>query len=401
MLTTALKSVFQQRSHASSSLMSGGLFSFGSGASSTISTDNSLKLSALYNGVTIISNDIALLPKAIFHKEGDQKIKLTDHPITTAISKFASANMSSFWFHKVVVIAAILRGNGVAIINRNKQTGEIDTTNPFTFVHPNHLIDIRMVDGQLWFFTKYGTYHNSEVIHIKGFSLNGYAGDSVLKYAATNLNAALTAEAFADKNFESKGFGLGIIKTDKQLKDTAKKALTEGMAERLSKGNQYNVGVLDEGMDFQPIQVSAKEAELIDWKKISIEDIARWLNIGPHKLKHLDKLNYSSIEQQSIDHVSDSIYPWVKQFENEYDIKLINTKDQSTDYTKFNINALLRADIKSRAQYYNQMRFAGILSGDEIRELEDMNPTGLEHMKDPLQPVQIQQQSQIKEGHGD
>jgi len=42
------------------------------------------------------------------------------------------------------------------------------------------------------------------------------------------------------------------------------------------------------------------------------------------------------------------------------------------------------------------MRFAGIYSGDEIRIIEEKNPTGLPHMKDPLQPVQIQQQTQIE-----
>ncbi len=380
--------------------MSGGLFSFGTGLSSSISTNQALKLSALYCGVNIISNDIAILPKAIYTKQGDKKTKLQNHPVTLALNKQASNNLSAFWFHKVMVLSAILRGNGVAIINRNQQTGELDVNNAFTFVHPDDLLDIRMVNDELYFITKKQAYHNSDVIHIKGFSLNGYSGVSVLKYAATNFNAALTADDFAAANFKSKGFGLGVIKTDKQLKDQAKVNLSDAMAARLSKGSEYNVGVLDEGMDFQPIQVSAKEAELINWKNTSIEDIARWINIGPHKLKQLDKLNYSSIEQQSIDHVSDSIHPWVKQFENEYDIKLITTKKQSTDYCKININALLRADITSRGAYYNQMRFAGILSGDEIRELEDMNPTGLPHMSEPLQPVQIQQQKQITQGNG-
>jgi hypothetical protein len=42
------------------------------------------------------------------------------------------------------------------------------------------------------------------------------------------------------------------------------------------------------------------------------------------------------------------------------------------------------------------MRYGGILSGDEIREKEDYNSTGLDHMTQPLQPVQVQQQSQIQ-----
>ena len=391
MFAQALSDALFTKRSTSSSL--GGLFSFGASASGVISTDNALKLSALYNGVTIIANDIAILPKSVYFRNGDNKNKVPKHPVHYKIAKQPNENLSSFHFHKVMVITAILRGNAVAIIKRDGN-GNLDK-NALNFVHPDDLQDIKLIDGQLWFYTKFGVFHNSEVIHIKGFSTNGYTGQSVLKYAASNLNAALTAEAFAETNFESKGFGLGIIKSDKVLTSDAKKNLNEGMEARLSKGGKFNIGTLDEGMDFMPINVSAKEAELIDWKKISIQDIARWLNIGPHKLKQLDSLNYSSIEQQSIDHLQDSIFPWVTQFENEYDIKLFTQKESLDYYIKFNINALLRVDIKSRAEYYYKMRYAGVYSGDEIRVLEDMNPTGLEHMTVPLQPVQIQQQSQI------
>ena len=46
------------------------------------------------------------------------------------------------------------------------------------------------------------------------------------------------------------------------------------------------------------------------------------------------------------------------------------------------------------------MIFGGIMAGDEIREKEDLNPTGLPHMVSPLQPVQVQQQSQINTEDG-
>lgn len=401
MLTEALANILHKRSSlptANTSGLVGDLFQFSSSNTSRITQHKALCLSAIYNGVNIISNDIAMLPKAVYSKDGDQKTKLGDHPLTYSISKQANQNLTSFWYHKIMTTTALLRGNAVAIINRNRQTGEIDAKNAFTFVHPDDLLDIKLIKGELWFYIKgYKLpFHNTEVIHIKGFSDNGYIGISFLKYAAKNLNAAIANEEFAQKNFDSKGLGMGIIKTEKQLNDIGKKALTQGMENRLSKGDAFNVGILDENMDFMSVSVNAQEAGMIDWKKITIEDIARWLNISPHKLKQTDKLNYNSIEQSSLDHLSDSILPWVTQFENECDVKLFSEKEKHNTYVKFNINALLRVDAKSRAQYYYQMRYAGIYSGDEIRKLEDMNPTGLDYMKDPLQPVQLQQQVQIE-----
>lgn len=391
MLAQALRnSIFTKRSATNSGSVFGNFLSLGT--TTTIATDQALCLSALYNGVNIISNDIAILPKSVYKRDGDNKNKQPQHPVHQLIAKKPNENQTSFHFHKVMVITAILRGNAIAIIKRNTNTGGQPT---LEFVQPHDIRDIKMIDNQLWFYTKTGVYHNSEVIHIKGFSTNGYTGISVLKHAAQNFNAALKAESFAETNFDSKGFGLGMIKTDKTLNPNGKQVLSSAMEGRLGKGGSYNIGVLDEGMTFDQIQVSAKEAELIDWKKITVEDVARWLNIGASKLKSTSGHNYSTMEQESLNHTADSITPWVIQFEQEYDAKLYPSNEAATHYTKFNINALLRSDIASRGAWYNQLRFAGVVSGDEIREWEDLNPTGLKHMKEPLQPVQIQQQAQI------
>ena len=395
MLAKALSNTLvQKRSASNGSSVFGNLFGGLSGGASSIQVDQALTLSALYNAVDIISNDIAILPKSVYKNTDAGKEKQSKHSVNYLISKQSNVNQTAFSFHKVLIVTALLRGNGVAIIERNNQTG---AAIGFKFVHPTDLQDIRMVQGELYFVTKYGTFHNSEVLHIKGFSTNGYTGISVLKHAAKNLNAALTAEAFAETNFDSKGFGLGIIKSDKTIAPNGKRVLSEAMEARLSRGGAFNVGVLDEGMDWQSIQVSAKEAELIDWKKVTIQDIARWFNIGTDKLKLTEDHNYSTIEQASITHLQDCLMPWIVQVEQEYSAKVFNGSEKINHYVKLNTNALLRADIKSRAEYYSKMVFGGIMAGDEIREKEDLNPTGLDHMKVPLQPVQIQQQSQIKE----
>lgn len=389
-------SLTQRRNANNGASVFGGLFGGLSGSVSTINTEKALTLSALYNAVDVISNDIAALPKSVYRSDDKGKHKLPNHPVNYLISKQPNGNQTAFIFHKVLIATALLRGNGVAVIIRNVQTGLPEA---YQFIHPNDLQDIRMVQGELYFITKFGTYHNSEVIHLKGFSTNGYTGVSVLKYAAKNLNAALTAEAFAETNFDSKGFGLGIIKTPKQLDNNGKRILSEGMENRLSRGGAFNVGVLDEGMDWQSIQVSAKEAELIDWKKITIEDIARWFNISTYKLKQTADHNYSTIEQASIDHLKDCLMPWIIQLEQEYSCKAFNATEKKDHYIKCNTNAVLRADLNAKGEFYSKMLF-GVMSGDEIRKLEDLNPTGLPHMKEPLQPVQVQQQSQIQTEDG-
>lgn len=394
MLAKALSNTLIQKRAAASSISYIGDSIVGLiSSTSSIQIDSALGLSAVYNAVDSISNDIAVLPKSVYKSTSSGKEKQSDHKVTYLISKRPNQNQTAFTFFKALMTTALLRGNAVAIINRHQLSGEILS---LIFVHPNDLYDIKMYENEMFYVTKFGTFSADQIIHIKGFSTNGYTGISVLNYAAKNLNAAIKAENFAETNFDSKGFGLGIIKTAKALNANAKKSISSAMEARLSKGGAYNVGVLDEGMEWEPITVSAKEAELIDWKKVTTQDVARWFNTSTYKLKLTEDHNYSTIEQASIDHLQDCLMPWIVQLEQELSVKLFNYNEKQDHYIKFNTNSVLRADIKSRAEYYTKMRFGGILSGDEIREKEDYNATGLPHMAVPLQPVQVQQQSQIQ-----
>jgi len=359
-----------------------------------VTDKTALALSAVYNAVDQISNDIAKLPKGVFHIDEDEnRRRERSHPVDYLISKRANKTTTQFNFHKTMMVSALLKGNAVAIILRNRSTG---FQTGFELVKPEDLLSIYRKGGEMFYKIRDREVLSSEdIIHIPGFSFNGISGVSVFRYAAQNLGAAISAETFADENFKSKGLLAGIIKSDKVgIEPGAKSKIANAMEARLSKGGSHNIGFLDEGMDFQPITSSASEASLIDWKKISIEDVARWFNIAPHKIKHLDKATYSNIEQQSLEHGSDSIAPWVKRFEEEYDAKLFREDERSNYYVRFNTNALVRTDIKTKSEYYSRAINFGWHTRNEVRALEDYNP--IEGLDTPLTPANTLTLEQIE-----
>lgn len=383
LVVRALQEPFQKREHQS---FQESIFSIFSGISATapkVNHHGALSLSAVYNAVDQISNDIAKLPKGVFEKKGRDRYRKPEHPADYLISKRPNKMMTEFIFHKTLTVSALLRGNGIAIIERSEATGR---QTAFKFVHPDHLNDIKEKDGKLWYYIRgyKEPIAGDDVIHIPGFSFNGVTGISVFKFAAQNMGTAILAEKFAGENFQSKGLLAGFIKAKTALKAPAKLNLANAMETRLSKGGTHNIGVLDEDMDFQELKINAQEAALIDWKKVSIEDVARWFNIAPHKIKHLEKASYSNIEQQSLEHGSDSIAPWARRFEQEYDYKLFTEKERLTHYVKFNTNSLIRTDIKTKADYYAKAINFSWHVPNEIRALEDYNP--LEGLDEPWRP---------------
>jgi len=394
--------LLKRNAEAGSLTNTGGVYSIFDGLTRggvAVNDKTALALSAVYNAVDQISNDIAKLPKGVYYiDENEHRHRERTHPVDYLISKRANPSTTQFNFHKALMVQALLKGNGLAVILRNPETGYQEG---FELVQPENLKKIYKKGGSVFYSVKgYGTLSSEDVIHIPGFSFNGITGVSVFRYAAQNLGAALSAETFADENFKSKGLLAGIIKTDKVgMAPEAKAKIANAMEGRLAKGGSHNIGFLDEGMDFKEITTSASEASLIDWKKISIEDVARWFNIAPHKIKHLDKATYSNIEQQSLEHGSDTIAPWVKRFEEEYDAKLFREDERASFYVRFNTNALVRTDIKTKSEYYSRAINYGWHTRNEVRALEDYN--ALEGLDDPLTPANTFTQDQLEKQNAD
>lgn len=371
-----------------------GNFSFmdlfgGTTTGTTISVNNALTLPAYYNAVNQIANDIAKLPKGVYQKL-DGNRKSVDHPVKYLINKEPNNLMTAFDFHFVMTLAALHRGNGVAKINRNPVTAQVDS---LVFIHPNDINNIYVSKGKLYYKTKLGFFTEDEVIHIKGFSEDGLIGKSVIAYAAETLGIAKAAQNFSASNFDGRGLGFGWIKTEKQLDPGPKKTIEGAVNSKLSADGKIKTVVLDEGMEYNPITMSMQEAQLVQQGAFSIQDIARFLNISTRKLKDANSDNYASAYQDAVDHLNDCLQPWMTKYELEYGRKLFNDLEKKSIYIKINDNLMLRGDLAAKGAYYNQMVFSGIYTRNEVRGFEEMNAlTGLD---EPLTPVNTQTKEQI------
>jgi phage portal protein BeeE len=86
-----------------------------------------------------------------------------------------------------------------------------------------------------------------------------------------------------------------------------------------------------------------------------------------------------------------SLQPRVTQIEEEQTYKLLMPSERSKGLEiRYNMNAMLRADNKSRAEYYRAMRDASIYSVNDVRRLEDMSDVaGGEERRESLNYVPL------------
>ena len=133
------------------------------------------------------------------------------------------------------------------------------------------------------------------------------------------------------------------------------------------------MAVLEQGMEWQSIANTPRESQLVEERKYQVAEVARWFNIPAHLVGDLEHATFSNVEEQTREFVLYTMMPWLVRWEQAMDTQLLTQAEQQDMFFKFSVQALLRGDAKSRAEYYASGKQWGWLSSNDIRQLEDMN----------------------------
>lgn len=372
-----------------------GFFNFLGGATTkngtAVSSSSAKTLSAFYNGITILCNDYAKLPKFVIKKEGDTRKKDTSHPLNKLIDQRPSPLMSAFNYDSIMMQCAILKGNAYSEIVRNA-AGKVITREYINEVDTP--VTVKKFDGKLYYEFNNRILEAKDIEHVIGFTENGITGVGVVTYAAKSLGVALSSQEFAEEYYASRGIGMAVVTSSKEIKDDAKIRYGNAIQARLNSSANYKVSVIDEAGSFQHIKLTPQESMFLETNKLAVQEVARWLNIPPHKLKDTENSNYSNMESQNIDHVSNSLLPWSIKFRQEKNYKLFTDVEKNRGYQiKHNTNSLLEADKKTQAAFLSTMIYAGVYTRNEVRNLFDLNE--LDGLSDPLTAVNMHTKEQV------
>ena len=262
-------------------------------------------------------------------------------------------------------------GNAYAYIERDTRGVPI----ALTIMHPDN-VQVKVKNHRLLYEVRdQGIYDASDVIHILDMTLDGYTGRSRVAVARDNIALGIAAQTYGKKFFESGGKISGVLKHPGQLGADAMKNLSSQWHNTYHSGTygSFKTAVLEEGMDYKPIQLRPDEAQFLATREFSILEIARIFRVPPHLLADLSRATFSNIEHQSIEFVTHTINPLIKKIEQEFNKKLIFDNDKGDTYFEHNVNALLRGDAKARAEYYAKMFSIGAITPNEIRTRENLN----------------------------
>ena len=83
-------------------------------------------------------------------------------------------------------------------------------------------------------------------------------------------------------------------------------------------------------------------------------------------------MSYSSVEQQGLQFVSMSLRPLVAKLENSFSKLMARSPGGENAFIRFNMDALVRADLAARTTAYASALQAGWMSINDVRRIENM-----------------------------
>lgn len=213
-------------------------------------------------------------------------------------------------------------------------------------------------------------------MHLRSLTVDGLLGISPIEAARQAIGTALAAESHSGKLFGSGIQTTGVLKHPSNLTAEAITRLADSFASRYSgSDNAFRPLILEEGMDWQSIGMNSTDAQFIEGRKFQRNEIAMFYGVPPHMIGDIDRGTSwgSGIEQQGLSFLTHTLMPWLVNIEQATDAFLLGD-DAKTYFTDFNTSEMIRIDFAARQAGHKIMRENGVISPNEWRKIEGMQP---------------------------
>ncbi len=338
----------------------------------TVSETAAINLTAVYAAVNVLAKSVSSLPLKVYRVDGRGKSEARDHPLYPVLKSAPNRHQTSAVFRKTMQGDALLWGNGYAEIERNGAGAAIGLHRR----HPSRVTP-QWVGGEIVYRVTNTDRVDSlipadDFLHIPNFSIDGIQGVSPIQAHREALGLAAATERFGGAFFGNGSWFGGFIKHPGSINKEAADRLRAGI-EGGHKGvdKAHKFVVLDEGMDFTPAGVPPEDAQFLETRQFQVTEVARMFGIPPHKIADLTHATFTNIEHQALEYLTDSLLPWLRVWEQEFGRKLFAGTDL---FAEFVVDGMLRGDFQTRTDGYVKLIQNGIMSRNEVRAKENLNP---------------------------
>lgn len=362
-----------------------------------VNTWSTLAIPTVWNSVKRIGGHVGMLPMTVKRRVGEGSEPADNHPGTRLLQRKPNHLQVPMTFRETLTLHALLEGNGRAWINRNALGQPIE----LVILKPEQTFGW-MIEGEKYHSTwvppegyppnaslaeRYASIRRNEgwqitipdrdVLHICGMSYDGLWGIPLIQLMKDTFGLEIAGRDSAGHSFRNNGRPGLLLEAPRTVFRTEKEA--NEFMDNFNKAhqgvdNQGRTALLREGMTAHVMPLSGADAQFLESREFSREDIA--LIFGTEAVMGDASSVYKGITEQNAAYIQNCLNPWFEKWEQECNRKLLSQTQFDADSHFFHIDAsnMLRGDSQSLAAYTASLRTQGVISGNEARRMHGLNP---------------------------
>lgn len=331
-------------------------------------------ISTVFAAVNLIAGTVASLPLHVYQRlpNGDRE-RASKHPLSILLGAMPNGTQTAFELREMLTAQCLLTGNAFAEIRWNR-AGEVTELLP---INPRDVTVVKLANGRHRYDVSVDGRVRSllaeEVLHLRDRSEDGLVGRSRVQVAREMLGGALALQAHGNKSFANGARLSGVLQTPHQMTDTAIARLATSWRDQFTgSDNAGKTAILENGLEFTPLSMSNEDAQFLQSRKFSVEEVSRLFNIPPILLGDMTHSNFSNSVEMMRHFVTVTLRPWLTRWEQAWERALLAPSERQSHYIEHSAEGLLRGDSKHRAEFYKSGIEAGWMLPSEARRLENL-----------------------------
>lgn len=349
-------------------------------AGEVVSPQIALQLSAVWACCKILAEVVGMLPLDMYECAGDTVKPAPNHPLQTLLHDEPNPEMTAIEYRMSQMASLALWGNCYSKKAVNGR-GDVIALWP---IQPQTINNRRNAAGRIEYYHtpvdgSPETLPADQVFHPRAMSLDGLTGLSPVTQLRNAMGLALALERYGSRYFANGAIPGIVLEYPGEVTDEMERNIRESWLKIHGGADNANgVAIIEEGMKVTVLGVDPQKSQSIESRKFQILEVARAYRMQPHLLADLDRATFSNIEQLSLEFVIYTLMPWLVIWEQAINRSLLQDRDKGRYFAAFNVDRILRGDLKSRYEAYAIGRQGGWLSVNDILRLENMNTIGPE-----------------------
>lgn len=344
----------------------------------TVTADSALRNMTVLACIRIIAQSLASVPLILYRRDGRQRTRATDHPVYEVLEQMGNAEMTAYEVRESRITHCMAWGNAYAEIQYDSNYA----VRGLWPLAPDRVGVERNAAGKLQY-----TYWSdsmgqgfvlpgSRVLHLRYTIIRGALGMSPVRQAMNALGVAQATEEYGGRYFANGSRPSIILKHPGRLSPDAYARLRESFANTWQGlDNAHRVNILEEGIAPEIVGIPPEEAQFLGTRQYQVQEIARLYGVPLHMLAVGETTTYASAEQETINFNKQTLLSWAKRDEKRLQADLLTREERRQGYyIEYLLDGLERATIDTRTAAYATMIQNGMLTPNEGRERENLDP---------------------------